>query len=163
MQARKEGGGANWRRHLQDATRAQDSGPMNPGSSSSGMHSSGRWLLFTPFPTRFHEQRPGSGRGLAPWSGGELWGAFCPPYQVPTQCAWLSVNACPFLTPLPGDLKGTAASATRADLATAESGRWPASRTGGVPSLGPRTAPRTTDSAQRKLTSKTRPLLRLGD
>jgi hypothetical protein len=30
MQARKEGDIENWRCHLQDATRAQDSGPMNP-------------------------------------------------------------------------------------------------------------------------------------
>lgn len=32
-----------------------------PGSSSSGMRGSGRWLLFTPFPTRSTDNDPGPG------------------------------------------------------------------------------------------------------
>lgn len=61
--------------------RAQDSGSTNAPVAPALLRAArGGGFSFTPFPTRFHGQRPGSGRGLAPGSGGEPWGAFGPPY-----------------------------------------------------------------------------------
>lgn len=61
--------------------RAQDSGSTNAPVAPALLRAArGGGFSFTPFSTRFHGQRPGSGRGLAPGSGGEPWGAFGPPY-----------------------------------------------------------------------------------